>query len=272
MTLVISSPDGPGLKQQWRQQLASQLRRRAAQGPRPLAAITFLVRGPVRSGLVNLRDLLFVVVHDDLREDGTLHVRFAAYGAGTIPWGIKVGPENSKLDKDLALTPGPSTRGRRFDLLKGDLLSLALNLDQLLERHSRYPHLPRRCQPRWPKLWAGFTPDVARTLSFAGPEYEASLGKNDNPAAQPPIPSILGLTLMPLSYVSHAWRQISAVFADLATIPKRQVIVLESHSRNLRGYQGAVEYDLTSSRFAVESARKRRPKTSRRYRLVTTLS
>ena len=53
------------------------------------------------------------------------------------------------------------------------------------------------------------------------------------------VRSAAGLTLFPLPYVSHAWRDILAVYADLTTVPKRQVLALEPSGRHLRGFDGA---------------------------------
>jgi hypothetical protein len=57
-----------------------------------------------------------------------------------------------------------------------------------------------------------------------------------------------------LQYVSHAWRQILVIFADMATVPKRHVISLEPNARNLCGHEGAVEFDLLGSRFTASPA------------------
>jgi len=264
-SLADSAREGPELQQRWRQQVASQLRRRVANGPRPLAAITYLVRGRVEDGLVDIRHLNFIALHDKMQEDGSSIIRCAGYSAASVPWGLKIGgPDDCKFDKNLAISPGPAARGARFDVLNGELLSLALNLDQVLERHSRYPHLPRRQQLRWPKLWAAFATDVASRIEFAGPELEHAHRRNECAAIPPLAGTAAGFALFPLAYVSHAWRQILAIFADLSTIPKRQVISLEPNARNLRGYEDAVEFDLVGSCFPLAAAARRRT-SSRRF-------
>ena len=256
---VDSAREGPELQQRWRQQVASQLRRRVVNGPRPLAAITYLVRGRVEDGLVDVRHLSFIALHDKMQEDGSSIIRCAGYSAATVPWGVKIGgADDCKFEKNLAISPGSAARGARFDVLRGELLSLALSLDQVLERHSRYPHLPRRQQLRWPKLWAAFATDVAGRIELAGPEFESAHLGNECAAIPPLAGTAAGLALFPLAYVSHAWRQILAIFADLTTIPKRQVISLEPNARNLRGYEGAIEFDLVGSRFPLAAAARRR--------------
>ena len=62
------------------------------------------------------------------------------------------------------------------------------------------------------------------------------------------------LVAFPLEFVSHAWQQFAGVFADLTTLPKRQVIALDHPARNLCGYARAIEYDLCHSRFSPASA------------------
>ncbi len=263
--------DITALKSWWRQRVASQHQRRVAQGPRPFAAIMERVHGPVLDGLIDVRDLGWFVLHDDIQSVSTVAIRCAAYRASTVPWGLAIGgPNNCRLQKDLRLAPRPGAKGVRFDLTaQSEFLSLSLRLDQLLECHRRHPQLPRRYQPRWPKFWAGFAPAVAEQLTLAGPEFEAAYAKETGRVAEIATRSLSGMTLVPLTFASHSWRHISAVFADLTTCPSRQVIALEPQSRNLRGYDGAVEYDLQSSRFVASHRIKRRDARSRHKQLVS---
>lgn len=260
MTPSACGSETPALKQCWRRQVAGRLRWRGGQGPRPLAAITQIVRGPILDGLVNVRDLVWIVLHDDLRSEGNVGIRCAVYGASSVPWGLAIGGAgNCRLQKNLNLAPRPGAKGTRFDLAaKGDFLSLALRLDQVLDCHHRHPHLRHQHQPRWPKFWAGVSPAIVEQLTLAGPEFEAAYGRQAGSLAESATRSLSGLTLVPLAYVSHAWRHISAVFADLTNCPRRQVIALESQGRNLCGYDGAIEYDLRTSRFIRDRRRKRR--------------
>jgi hypothetical protein len=267
MNPTISSRGDPELKQRWRQQVASQLRRRAAQGPRQLAAVTCLFDERSRSDLVDIRHLRFIVLYDRRQIRNTLAIRCASYSAARVPWGVSIGGAAAcRFDKDLALAPTVDGRGGRFNIANHGLLSQVLDLDQLLERHSRYPHLPRRSRLRWPKLWAGFQPADARSIEPAGPEFESMphRGIASDIASWPRTADCL--TLFPLEFVSHAWQQIRTIFADLTTIPKRQVVSLDSNVRNLRGYEGAIEFDLLSSRFnrvaSSRSPRRRQPMTA----------
>ena len=72
MTTLQSTREGPGLKHQWRQQVACQLRRRSAQGVRDLAAISWLQHGRVGDGLLDLQQLVFTVLHDEVAATGPL--------------------------------------------------------------------------------------------------------------------------------------------------------------------------------------------------------
>ena len=126
MAFVLAARDGPSRQQRWRQQVASQLRRRRSQGARPVAAISYLIRGPVWSGLIDVRHLLFTVLHDAPRNHGLLAIRFAAYSTTCVPWGVRIGgAEACRFEKDLSLGPKPLARGRHFNSFDGELLATA---------------------------------------------------------------------------------------------------------------------------------------------------
>jgi hypothetical protein len=259
MKQMVSARAGPELVQRWRQQIACQRRRREARGPRHMTAVGHLARGPIDDGMIDVRRLMFVVVHDQLRANETTAIRVAGYSSTPISWGVQIGgAKQTRFEKDLARAPGVEVCGRRFNLQQGDVLSLALELDCYLERHSRYPGLPRLRQPRWPQLWAAFDPNTAGRIQPDGPEWQdkrqdgAQLGTE-----APPRRAIFGLVAFPLEFVSHAWRQFAAVFADLKSMPKRQVIALDHPERSLQGFCGAIEYDLLSSRFSRPALRPR---------------
>jgi hypothetical protein len=255
MTKIVSTRASPELFHRWRQQIARDLRRRATQGPRPLAAISYLVRGPIVEGLVDLRRLVFVTLHDKHLADGWLTTRVASFASLVIPWGVKIGgPEQSRFEKDLSRSPAFGAKGRRFDLAHPEALTLAFDLDRCLERHLRFPQMPRLRQPRWPALWAAFEPCAATDLCGAGPEFEA-LGPYHGHGQQVLFRAsgrpIGGLVAFPLAYVSHAWQQFGAIYANLKSLPKRQVIALDHPAKNLCGFTGAIEFDLLNSRFAA---------------------
>ena len=58
-----------------------------------------------------------------------------------------------------------------------------------------------------------------------------------------------GLTLYPLSWVSHHWERFRAVFVDLGGFPKQQVFDLSDPTTNLCGYREACEFDFFHSPF-----------------------
>jgi hypothetical protein len=257
MSSVVSSRAGPELVRRWREQIARQQRRRVAQGPRGLAALGYLVRGPQPSGLVDLRRVVFVALCDRSQADGHLATRVVGFSAACAPWGVKIGgPEQSRFEKDLLRAPAIGGKARRFDLAHPDVLTLALDLDRLVERHVRFPGMPRHRQPRWPALWAAFTRRVSSNLTGAGPEFESTVrhaGAVAHDVFWDSRRTIQGLVAFPLPFVSHAWQQFTTIFADLKTLPKRQVIRLEHQAKNLAGFAGAIEFDLVHTRFSVAS-------------------
>lgn len=204
----------------------------------------------MHDGLIDLTRLLIVVVHDEWHEKNGLVTCCRAYAAGPVPGGAKIGgAEHCRLDKYLTLPPKRNARGRKFDLTQPELLRLCLDLDRYLERRVQFPHAPRRRQPLIPKLWAGFTVDVAADVRCSGPEFEA--------AGQPrisPRQAASGLILFPLEYVSHESVRFAAILADVSSIPKRQRVALGHRAANLVGFQGAVEFDFNHSRFSPTAA------------------
>jgi hypothetical protein len=201
--------------------------------------------------------MVVVTLYDDVGASGHLATRVIGFSAAAVPWGIQIGgAEHSRFEKDLAKPPAFRGKGRRFDLAHPDVLTMALDLDCLVERHLRFPYLPRQCQPRWPEFWAAFSPQVAATLSGAGPEFEiiARSSEKANAELLKANSRMIGaLVAFPLAFVSHAWRHFKAIFANFRSVPKRQVITLDHQAKNLCGYAGAIEFDLVHSRFATAS-------------------
>jgi len=259
MTTTVSTRAGPALLERWRRQVGRQLRRRTKRGPRPLAAISYLIRGRIHDGLVDIRHLVFVVVRDQETDKGPLTIRMAGFNDAPVPCGVMFGgAELSRFEKDLALAPRHAARGRRFDLANDELLLVALQLDRHLKRHARYPNLPRRSQPRLPQHWAAFPANGAIEVSGDGPELLArcrTTGASPAAILRETCRQFAGLTLYPLEFVSHVWAQFEAVFADLKTIPKRQVVPVDQTDRDLRGLVGATEYDFAQTRFGTAPSR-----------------
>ena len=67
MHTSISNDKDLGLLHLWRRQIASQRLRRAARGPRPLAAISYLTHGPIQDDLIDVRQLVLVTMYDQQR-------------------------------------------------------------------------------------------------------------------------------------------------------------------------------------------------------------
>jgi hypothetical protein len=144
------------------------------------------------------------------------------------------------------LQPVPGGEGYRLDAADEELLDLGLQLDREL---SSYRQRVRE-RPSLPKLWAGFCPKDTADINGDGPELAAYAARvNQTPA------SVLehlrrechGLTLYPLAWVSHRWRQAAAIFADLQHFPMRQVYRLNDGD-GLSGFHGAAEFDFCRRR------------------------
>lgn len=247
MTLTAKRRLGRRLLRRWYCQVRRGPLRCVPPHDHPLAALGYLVDGPVRDGMIDVRRLILVVVHQ-LQTD-KFGIRMAGYRATPIPWGVCVGGSDQHcFEKDLALRPSRGARARRFDLGQPKLLTLALDLHRYLRRCTRRRHMPRPHSPRLPPLWAALP---SRHASFAGPEWDevksSLLGMEDHYRRQ------LGRSVLyPLNYVSHAWCHISAVYADIGGMPRRHVFLADRPDA-MRGFRGACEFDLLSSRFCKTS-------------------
>jgi hypothetical protein len=185
----------------------------------------------------------------------------AGYSSTRIPWGVRFGgAEQCRFFKNLSLQPVPGARGCRLDLASEELLVLGLQLDRELDRHARYRQRQAREHVQLPKLWAGFRPADAASITGDGPElaaYAARTGRLPQRLLEHLRRDLFGLVLYPLAWVSHCWQQAVAVFADLGRFPKRQVFRLQQLPDDLVGYQDAAEFNFRDSRFCQR--RKRRP-------------
>jgi hypothetical protein len=255
---MIATLEPPSLLDQWRQRLGG--RRRHAQ-PRPLAALGYLVNGPVIDGLIEVEKLTLVLLCDELIRPGHCALRLAGYVGSRVPWGVRFGgPEQCLFFKDLRLQPVPGARGYRLDLASTELLALGLQLDRELDRHTRYCQRQVREHVQLPKLWAGFQPADAAGITGDGPElaaYAARTGRSPQRLLEQLRRDHLDSAIFPLAWVSHHWRQAVAVFADLERFPRRQVFRARHLADDLVGYQDAAEHDFFNSRF--RSGPKRHP-------------
>jgi hypothetical protein len=250
----------PTLVEQWRNRLGGRRRRNCR---RPFGALGYLPQGPVIEGLIEIEKLLLVVLHDEAAKHGQIMLRLAGFAAERIPWGIKWGGmENCRFSKNLLLQPVPGGPGLRLNTASTELLQLGLLLDRDIERHVRYSRCTKRQKLQLPKLWAGFHGADAEHITGDGPELAAYCRRTGKPARRLMggiRRDYFGLSLYPLSWVSHHWDQAVAVFADLERYPKRQVFPLPRLPDDLVGFQDAAEFDFYNSRFgSAGNARHRR--------------
>ena len=227
---------------QWRERLGG--RRRRAQ-PRPIAALGYLTDCPTVDGLIEVEKLTLVLLHDEPIRFGQCALRLAGHCGSRIPWGVRFGGyAHCRFVKDLMLQPVAGGEGYRVDLANEELLVLGLQLERDLDRHLRF-HKRLRDRPSLPKLWAGFPPEIAASITGDGPElaaYAARIGTDPKCLLKRLRRDFQGLTVFPLAWVSHHWQQAAAIFADLTHFPRRQVFRL--HNRDdLVGFHDAAEFD-----------------------------
>ena len=198
----------PSPLDRWRHRLGGRRHRHAK--PRPLAALGHLVNGPVIEGLVEIDKLTMVILYDEPIRPGHCALRLAGYSSTCIPWGVRLGgPENCKFFKDLSLQPVLGARGYRLDLASTELLTLGLRLERELDRHVRHRQRQVRRQLRLPKLWAGFRPADAASITGDGPElaaYTRRTGRPPERLLEHLRRDQFGLALYPLAWVSPAQR------------------------------------------------------------------
>ena len=248
-TLVPRSP-----LDQWRQRLGGQCRRSQ---PRPLAAMGYLVNGPVIDGLIEVEDLTLALLYDEQIRPGHFALRLAGYSGSRVPWGVRFGGRaNCRFVKDLMLQPVAGGEGYRLDLANEELLALGLQLDRELDRRKQV-----RERPFLPKLWAGFHAEDAADITGDGPEladYAVRVGRAPSCLLQRLLREHQGLTVYPLAWVSHHWQQAAAIFADLRQFPLRQVFRLPRRD-SLAGFQHAAEFDFSRSGVKRRRTRQHRP-------------
>ncbi len=245
---MIATSESPSLLDQWRHRVRGRRHRHAR--PRPLAALGYLANGPVIDGLIAVEKLTLIILCDELLRPGHCALRLAGYSGSRVPWGVRFGgSENCRFFKDLRLQPVPGARGYRLDLASTELLALGLRLERELDRCVRYRQRPVREQVCLPKLWAGFQPADAASITGDGPELEAyatRTGRSPQRLLKHLRRDQFGLVFHPLAWVSHHWQQAVTVLADLERFPKRQVFRLRHLPDDLIGFQDAVEFDFHS--------------------------
>lgn len=249
----------------WQRRFGGRGRNQPRAGPQRTAAMTYLVRGPVSDDLIDIRHLLFLVLYDGHKREGSDSIWLAGFSGTRIPWGVKWGGyKQNRFLKDVRLAPAPEARGRNLDLNDLELLHVALRLERQRVMRSRR-QLPSR-HLQLPRLWAGFDPSNAVQITGQGPELadvceRAGLSPDRLLAAAER--EHVGLILYPLEWVSHHWRKVGAIFASLDGLPRYQVFRLRSAKSDLRGFNGAAEFDFYTTRFG----NRRRVPASARHRL-----
>lgn len=145
--------------------------------------------------------------------------------------------------------------------LNHSLLEHALLLDQLVD-HVPAGSVELVCDLRLPSLWAAFRPADACTLKPAGPEFEAlrsRLGMSLSQLMASYRRRFLGMTLLPLAWVSHAWQQWVTLLADLSQHPQTQRLRVSNPAEQLQGFRDAAGFDLVANRFASQRSAHVRP-------------
>ena len=245
--MIVDSQES--LLNDWRLCMA----RRQSTGRQPLAALGYLIDGPVSRGLVEVEHVTLAVLYDELVGGDQLALRLAGYSGTQVPWGVMWGgAEQNRFFKDLSLQPVPQSRGLRLDLARPRLLRIGLQLERELDRYARHPTLATRPNLRLPCLWAAFAPQHATGLAGDGPELDAyarRMRKGMAEAFSAVRRQHHGLILHPLAWVGRHWERAATIFVDLARFPTRQVFRLDDLPRNLAGYQDAAEFNFFESRF-----------------------
>ena len=157
-----------------------------------------------------------MLLHDEPIRFGQCALRLAGHCGSRIPWGVRFGGyAHCRFLKDLMLQPVAGGEGYRVDLADEELLTLGLHLERDLDRHLRF-HKRLRDRPSLPKLWAGFPPEIAASITGDGPELAAYAAHRRRPKCllERLRRDHQGLTVFPLAWVSHHWQQAVAIFAD----------------------------------------------------------
>lgn len=213
--------------QRWRRQIAGRTSLADRRGVRPFVLVGYRLDAPPEGTLVPLERLTFLVLFDERNEDDHLATRLLGFRGRTMHDRIQVGgPELTRFDKDLRLPPC-SGNGCRLDPHDAALCETALGSEKYLERVNRHPHYPRRNILRWPTWWC--------------PVMKAP--------TQLPTRCLRGETLIPVEAAAANGLPIGRVFADIAGVPKRQVLAGDDPRRLLCGVHGLVSFDLYHSKF-----------------------
>jgi hypothetical protein len=245
---MIAAPSSTSLAG-WHRQFGRASRRTAE--PRPWAALSYLTTGPVIDDLIEVENVTFVVLYDEVQTHGQLWVTLAGFGGARVPWGIQWGgPEHSRFRKNLLLVPRRFGRGRCLDVFDTGLLKLALRLDEKVHRRGSRPQPSQGL--RLPRLWAGFRRRHLDAIDTDDPALQATAehsARSPHELLQESRRDYEGLALFPLEWTRQHGAQMTAVFADLQGFPRIQVIPVERLADHLRGQQAAAKFDFYGTRF-----------------------
>ena len=235
----------PTLLDMWRRCFGG--RQQRIDHPRRAAALGYMARGPVENGLIEVSKLTLVIMYVCQVRPWQRALRLAGFLGKAVPWGVRWGgPDRCRFVKDLLLQPVPGGPGLRFDAANSELLTLAMQLHGELARAVHYRRL--REQVQLPKVWAGFDPATAATITGDGPElaaYSERTGRHPQCLLNRLRLDYSGLALFPLAWTSHVWDKAVTVFADLERFPRRQVFRLEKLPADLTGFHAAAEFDFS---------------------------
>lgn len=241
----MNAPSCVELMNQWRRHVS--WRRRPGQGPRGLGGLAYHTQQTPTAGLVDLKNLMIVVAYDELRPDDQLATRVAGYRAARVDHGVQWGGrEQLRFSKNLLMSPRPGGGYQRLDLLNTSSMMLALRLNRRIDMALCHQTSAFRRTLRLPRLWAGFTSEVAASVSGQGPEFEqlcGQFGMEPDAMLRKFRRDHEGLELYPLEWVSDRQRQASNLFAELNSFPQLQVFGVSHPPTNLVGFAGAMAYD-----------------------------
>jgi hypothetical protein len=264
--MIVQYKSSNNLRRQWRRQLVSHCNARWVDARKDFVAITFLDQANTCSKYIDINNLLTLLLFEDVsRRMGRAPLRFVGYRVQRVADGVQWGGYNScAIFKDLTLSPERGGRGKRMDIGKADLLSIALKLDRRLDRAARHPKAPWP-RLRLPRLWVGYRSRLINELRGEGPEFEEHCRKHSiTPVEmfQDAARLIDGLTAYPLDWVSSQLASATAVFAEVSVGLRRQVCRIGNASDGLIGFQGASAFDFYNTPF------RRRSRYSRTYRRI----
>ena len=233
---------------QWRRQILTHRDPQSVAARKGFVAASFIDQANARNTFVDVDNLLVMLLYEDEIHSSRrtsrlrLPLRLVAYAASRVPHGVLWGgAANSRLFKDLMLTPQFRARGQRIDRRKVELLSLASKLDHRLRRAARRPAAPWPVL-RLPRVWAGFRPDEADNLMGEGPEFEEARCNRRLSATdlfQGVARREFGLVLFPMDWVTSQLEHAMAIYAELTPSLRRQICRIEGVPDGLIGYQGA---------------------------------